>query len=124
VANLLQRALAAERIASGPQRRPAYRVTRELLGGALEVGYSPLDLSVCLGISAASIRTRISTGGWLATSTLAELADIGAEQIQHWRSEGLLPNERSAPSGESYFAAADVIWALGLRSRDWPAASR
>jgi hypothetical protein len=111
---ILQRAHTAELAAAGPRRRPAYRVTRELLGGAIGIGYTASALADCLGTTAQSVRTRASRDGWVAATTIQDLADIGPETIAEWRATGLLPNERRAPTGESYFPAVDVIWAVGV----------
>ncbi len=112
LANMLARAQAAAEAATGPERRPAWRLMRDLLGAALAVGYPAQQLADCLGVTAGSIRNRARGDGWLAAAKIQDLAEVDTDTIERWRTDGLLPYERTEAAGERLYAAVDVIRAL------------
>ena len=91
VAALLLRAHAEEGTAAGAQRRPAFRLTRVLLGGAYEAGFSPSLLAGCLGVTPDAIRTRCVADGWVSREDAARIAGIDAETLDAWEAQGRLP---------------------------------
>lgn len=57
---VLHRVQEAERTAVGNQRRPTFRLMRELLGASVQLGVPIAQLADCLGSSRNSVRNRVS----------------------------------------------------------------
>jgi hypothetical protein len=60
LAAALQAAHTAETAATGAARRPAMRLTRGVIGGIVEAGYSTRAIADCLGVTSGSVRSRAS----------------------------------------------------------------
>jgi hypothetical protein len=115
---MLRRARRAELVARGSNRRIAYRLTRELIGGAVAVGYTTAALADCLRMSAPSVKSRTSPGGWLSSETVQRVAGVDADTIAAWRAAALLVDHRSTETGEVFFTAAEVMHAVSLHGSD------
>jgi hypothetical protein len=115
---VLRRVRRAELVARGSDRRIAYRLTRELIGGAVAVGYTTAALADCLRMSAPSVKSRTSPGGWLSSETVQQIAGVGADTIAAWREATLLIDHRSIATGEVFYTAAEVMHAISLHGRD------
>jgi hypothetical protein len=111
----LRRAHAAERSAQGSLRVPAFRLTRSLLGGARLVGYPLHQLAECLGISVSSTRSRAISDGWITADTFADLTDRPRDLVDRWASDGWLPQISVDESGQTCYAASDLIRSLVRR---------
>jgi hypothetical protein len=109
---VLQRAHIAELQAVGEHRRPAFRLTRALLGGAHRAGYSAACLAECLGLSLSSVRSRSGSDGWVSALAITQLADLAAGTVELWQAEGLLPSTVLDQAGQSCYLASDLIRAL------------
>ncbi len=74
LADFLHRLHQAELAATGPDRRPAFRRTREAIGAAVASGVPGRDLAECLGVTTPSIRNRAAGLG--ATITADEIFEL------------------------------------------------
>jgi len=113
----LRRAHIIETAASGPSRRAAFRVTRELIGAAVETGYSIPAIARCLAVKTETVRARIANDGWLSADTVALLADVSSATVQRWHDTGLLPRQRLGPDGQACYAAVDLVRVLAATQR-------
>jgi hypothetical protein len=86
---------------------------RDVLGGAIEAGYSIETVAACVQVSAESVRARASRGSWLAASEIVGPLGIEHNTLARWRAAGRLPSERVGERGELLYPAADVLSALG-----------
>lgn len=118
VVGLLRWARTEETAASGAHRRPAQRFSREVLGGAADVGYPVALLAECLGVSTCSVRSRLQGNGWLAASKVERGAGLPPATMQRWREAGLLSDELVGSDNERFYPAADVVRALGRHEPD------
>jgi hypothetical protein len=107
----LRRAHEAELTAVGERRRPAFRLTRSLLGGARAAGYPAGLLASCLGVSVGSVRTR-GSDGWIPAAAFAELAGLAIGDIHDWVRRGQLTETRAGAAGEDLYLASDLVRAL------------
>jgi hypothetical protein len=79
---LLQRVQAAERTATGPHRRPTFRLMREILGASVRLGVPGADLAQCLGTSGESLRKRASgPDGTIPAELIQQLTDLTPNQL-------------------------------------------
>ena len=128
LAQLLRQAQAAESVAAGPERRIAWRTTRQVLGAVLEAGYPTAAVADCLGISAGEVRARATADGWLAEATIVELAELTSAAILAWHQRGDLPVRRRGPGDQLHYPAIDLVRLLATpqlnpaapRRRGWP----
>lgn len=111
LALLLERAVSAERVAAGPLRFPAYRLTRHLLAGVRFAGYSDTAIAERLGVSLETVRTRGASDGWVTGPDFAAVAGIDLADIEHWRAEGRLPTG-TVFDGLRYYPASELVIAL------------
>lgn len=109
---VLKSAHAAELVATGPNRIPAFRTTRALLGGACALGYAPPQLAGSLGMRSATLRNRASADGWIRDQAFADLADRQLATVRRWQRQGRLPNKHVDDVGQSYYLASDLLRAL------------
>jgi hypothetical protein len=109
IVTLLRSSQAAELAAAGPQRRVAWRTTRQLLGAVIEAGYPASVVARCLNISAGEVRARATADGWLAVSTIAELTGFSADVFADWHETGLMPTCRLGPGEEPHYPAVELI---------------
>ena len=112
----LQRAHTAEQVAVGEQRRPAFRLTRALLGGARRAGYAPTLLAQTLGISIHAVRGRGGGDGWISRQVFTDLTDLPPGVIDSWATAGLLPARALDEIGRDCYLASELIRALGRQS--------
>jgi hypothetical protein len=109
LAELLRRMQRAERTARGSQRRPTFRLMREFLSAAVQLGV-PLDqLGECLGVNGPGLRTRIQDADGLLDGALIEqLTDLAPSEIDELSEVALTPN----PSEPGRYRVIDVVRAL------------
>jgi hypothetical protein len=112
LATVLRGAVDAEQLATGEERFPALRLTRYLIAGAREAGYSTAAVAQCLGISTDSVRTRGTSDGWVAADDFAALADLAGGVINQWAADGVLDSGAIDAHGHRYYPASDLILAL------------
>lgn len=108
---MLQRAHTAESLAAGTERTEAFRLTRALIGGARDAGYSAPQLAQCLGVTVATVVSRTARDEWISATVFADLAGIRNETIRRWRRQGRLPEPRLDNAAPVY-RAGDLIRAL------------
>jgi hypothetical protein len=110
VERALRGAQQAEQRAIGSERRPAFELTRNLLGGARRAGYSIRALADTLGVSVGSLRARASQDGPVSAQHVLELAGLPPNRLANWVGQGwLAPLE----DGTGRYLASDLIHALG-----------
>lgn len=117
LAIVLQRAHAAELHAVGDERRPAFALTRALLGGARRAGYSAQRLAECLGVSLGSVRGRSGSDGWICLEAFCAVADLGPDTVNRWRDKGMLPTTTLDHAGQPCYLASELVRAC-LRDAD------
>ena len=110
VRTMLGRAKAAERAASSGQRVEALRITRQLLTGAYQAGYSSRDLADCLGVSTQSVRNRLDANQWLPLS--AVIAFIEVDPLFLHRLRALATDVRTTPDGTAAYSSVDIVRAV------------
>jgi hypothetical protein len=113
----LRRAHRAELTATGEHRRPAFRVTRTLLGGARQAGQPCTLLADCLGVSVASVRARAGSDGWLTTAEVVSVSGLSAQRIKECVALGWLPPPHLGAGGEELHLASHVVRAVIAESR-------
>jgi DNA-binding transcriptional regulator YiaG len=106
---VLQRARALERSETGHSRIEAYRLTRALLGGAREAGFSAPQLADCLGVSVSTLQGRAYSDDWVSEPVFAELSGVGVDAIRRWRRCGRLPHRSRGEDGDTCYLASDLI---------------
>lgn len=116
VRNVLVRARKLELEATGTARRGAHRLMRDVLGGAIEAGYSIEAVAACVQASAESVRGRASRGSWLAASEVLGPLGIRHDTLARWRESGRLPSERVGERGELFYASLEIVSALGANA--------
>lgn len=117
LAAALAAAHAAELVATGSQRRFAFRVTRTLLGGARRAGYTPAQLAALLDVSIASVQTRGGSDDLIPGDTFAQLTGLDQALLDQWRQTGALPAPVRDDQGRDCYPASDLIRALDLTPR-------
>lgn len=108
----LRRALAAEQLAIGQERRPAFRLTRALIAGARFAGCTDTAVAGCLGISLNAVRTRGGSDEWIAVDDFIALTELAPSVIDQWASDGLLSLTRIDDDGRDFYAASQLMRAL------------
>jgi hypothetical protein len=79
---LLHRVQAAERTAVGPQRRPTFRLMREVLAASVRLGVPIHLLAECLDKSRESVRNRASgLDGTITPELIKQLTDLTPAQL-------------------------------------------
>ncbi len=82
LAELLRRLHQGELTAEGPDRRPAFRLSREVIGAAIAQGVPARQIAVCLGVTVGSIRDRRSNAdGLMEISEVEHLTGLTPEAI-------------------------------------------
>jgi hypothetical protein len=105
VARLLRAAQEAENHAIGLDRRPAFQLTRHLLGGARRAGYPVRVLAETLGISVASLRARASSDGPVPGARVMALVGLDDATLGRWAEDG-----RLAPTGDAgAYLASELV---------------
>jgi len=112
IIGVLKRAHAAELAAIGPNRIPAFRTTRALLGGACALGYRPAQLAEWLGMRTGTLRNRASADDWICDQIFADLAGRQVATVRRWQRQGRLPNKQVDGVGQCYYLASDLLRAL------------
>lgn len=118
VAAVLRKARAAEQVASGRGRIPAFRLTRYLIGGARWAGCTDPAIAECLHISLGSVRTRGAGDGWVDAGDFLTLAELSPQVLQRWASEGILRRTVTEPDGRAFYPASELL--LGLLALQEP----
>lgn len=109
LAEVLRRVQAAERNAVGRDRRPTFRLMRELLGAAVSLGVSTHALSRCLGTTpgAVSVRARSSVGMTIPDYLVVQLTDLTPNQL-----DSISQHHLAASHGGRHPSAVDLVRAL------------
>jgi len=95
LADLLRRLQHAERTATGEQRRPTFRLMRDVLGAAIAAGVPVRLLADCLGTTPGSVRNRAGRHDAVVSPTLvAELTGLTPARLDRL-SGGRLAQARS-----------------------------
>ena len=81
LAGVLRAAREDERSALGPQRRPAYLLTRNIISAALTAGYPARLVAAELGVTPESLRTRAQPGR-IRLADIALLASLRPDQVE------------------------------------------
>jgi DNA-binding transcriptional regulator YiaG len=108
---VLRRAHAAESLATGADRIEAFRLTRTLIGGARDAGYSAPALARCLGITVSTLASRAQPDGWITAAAFAEIAGVRIDTVRRWHRQGRLPDPVHDHDGIRY-RASDLVLAL------------
>jgi hypothetical protein len=116
VAALLRAARDAERQASGPDRRAAFRLTRVLLGGARAAGHNAAQLAACLGLTANAVRDRCGSDGWVRVTQLSAVSGVPEPQWAQWHEAGQLTQHCRDDAGQDCYLASEVIGALSRQT--------
>lgn len=126
--DVLLRVQTAERTAAGPDRRPTFRLMRELLGAALSLGVTARALSDCLGTSPASVvtRARSSEGLTLSAQLVEQLCDLTPAELSSLSAVPLTTVDDTPETGEHYSTTDFVRTVLALHRAPFgsPAATR
>jgi hypothetical protein len=117
ILQVIQAAHLAETDARGPERRPAFRVTRYVLGGAARLGISPALVGAVLGVRADTVRTRMGVDGLIDAGTFAALAGVTETDIGDWERNGLIHWDRSDHGGVHGYRASELLRALTTDER-------
>ncbi len=114
--DVLLRVQTAERTAAGPDRRPTFRLMRELLGAALSLGVPARALSDCLGTSPASVVTRARSSEGLALSgqLVEQLCDLTPSELSSLSAVPLVVVDGAPETGEHYRTVDFVRTVLAL----------
>lgn len=105
------RAREVESQATGANRIEAFRLTRALIGGARDLGYSAADLATCLGVRVSTLEGRTERAAWINAAAFAELAGIRLDTIGRWRRCRRLPEPR-VEDARPFYRASDLLGAL------------
>lgn len=108
---VLRRVQEAERSAVGAQRRPTFRLMREILGAAIRLGVPAQLLADCLGTSRQSVRNRASgLDGTLSAELIQRLTDLSPAQLDRLSGGELTRHTQRAD--QRAHATTDVVRAL------------
>ena len=110
LAEMLRRIHKAEKTATGDQRRPTFRLMREVLTASIHLGVAAKLLAECLGTSAQSVRNRVSDpDAMMGRELISQLTDLTPEELDVL-SHGELT--RNQPSAVTAYRTIDVVRAL------------
>jgi hypothetical protein len=112
LALVLRNAAEAEATATGGARRPAFRMTRFLLAGAIQNGFSNTSLAAVTGMSDESVRTRGGNHGPVSVVAFAMLAEIPDDTIDRWEQQQILGTATVDYEGNRAHPASALIRAL------------
>ncbi|WP_426247537.1 hypothetical protein [Nocardioides sp. LHG3406-4] len=102
---------AAEQAAVGEQRRPTFRLTRQVLTACVQLGVSITALAHFLGVSSGSVRGRAhDPEGTMPAALVEELTGLAPAQLDQL-SDGQL-TARGAADQAAVYPTNDVIRAL------------
>lgn len=108
---VLRRLQAAERAAVGEDRRPAFKLTREVLGASVRLGVPTPVLAACMGTSRASLRNRASrVDGVIPAELVRQLTDLTPRQLDRLSRGELTRGGNLADRPE--YPTIDVVRAL------------
>jgi hypothetical protein len=111
LAEVLRRIQAAEKTATGAQRRPTFRLMREVLSAAIELGVPAKQLAECLGSNTNSLRNRAhGPDGTMSPELIRRLTDLTPDELDR-ASDGALNRDRAIGT-DGAFRTADVVRAL------------
>jgi hypothetical protein len=85
IVDVLRASILAEALAEGSARRVAFRTTRHLFAGAVQLGLSHSRLAARLAVSTGAVRSRSTMDGLVAAEAFAERADVSEHDIDTWR---------------------------------------
>jgi hypothetical protein len=112
LAAVLQRVHTAELTARGPQRRPTFRLMRELLGASVRLGIPPHLLAASIGSTPGAVRNRLSgVDGTLSPQQIQQLTDLTAQELER-RSGANLATHPEPAAATPLYRTIDVIGAL------------
>lgn len=113
LAALLIRVQSAERTAVGPQRRPTFRLMRELLTACVRVGVPAQLLADCLGTSLGSVRSRASSPeGLMSAAQIRQLTDLTPRHLDRLSNGALTACGGRRAHAEGVYRTIDVVRAL------------
>jgi hypothetical protein len=105
----LSRARAHELSSAGAEQRSAFRITGQLLGAAMEMGFPVRLLAECVGTSTGSVRSRARHAGWLDPAAAEMATALDVDQLMRLAAEGRLPGTQRDNVGGVYFSAVDIV---------------
>ena len=109
---LLQRVQTAERIATGADRRPTFRLMREILGASVRLGVPGAPLAQCLGTSRESLRKRANgPDGSITAELIQQLTDLTPDQLNDL-SDGDLTRDHDPAEAAGVYPTTIFIRAL------------
>jgi hypothetical protein len=112
---LLHRVQEAERTAVGDQRRPTFRLMRELLAASVRLGVPTQQLAECLGVRRDAVRNRAGgLDGKMSAELIHQLTDLTPAQLDRF-SRGELSRARAHPDPADQapaYLTTDVVRAL------------
>lgn len=111
VLDVLHAAAAAERAAAGSALRIAYRTSRHLLGGALQLGLATGAIADALGVRPSSVRARSNVDGLVDGHRFAALAGISLSELSEWEHEGLIRLQGPDNGGMYGYQASTLLGA-------------
>lgn len=116
LAAMLRAAHYEELTARGAARRPAFRLTRDLIGAAIRAGVPTGRIAECFKVSVASVRTRASSAdGETTAATIEQLCGLTPAQLSGLSTVAL--HARSAPCGVPTYRVSDLVrTVLAVRS--------
>lgn len=104
---LLQRLQAAERGATGADRRPTFRLMREILGACVELEVPGGSLAACLDTSRESLRRRASgPHGTISAELIRHLTDLSPDELDDLSSGELTRDDE--PAVDDYSTVAFI----------------
>lgn len=112
LAEFLQRLHQSELIATGAHRRPAFRLTREVIGAALDEHVSITELATCLDVTVGSVRGRAErTGATITAAAISSLTGLTPRRINQ-RSRARLCPVVGHGQDEGPYRVIDIVRAL------------
>ncbi|WP_295843742.1 hypothetical protein [uncultured Microbacterium sp.] len=98
--------------ARGPGRREAFRTSRYLLAACRVLEQPRADIAALLGVRGAAVTARSAVEGAIPAETFARLAGIEVDEIDAWRSAGVLPDPVAEFPGRISYPATALLDAL------------
>jgi len=106
---VLRAAVAAETIAEGSARRIAYRTSRHLFGGAIQLGISTMIIADAVGVRPDTIRSRSNLDGLVDGPHFTALSGLPETQVGKWEEAGLIHLEGPDPAGIYGYRASTLL---------------